>query len=138
VQGNLIAATLPSGAKITYIIDAENHRVGKAVNGVLTTAFLYDGDQIVAQLNGSNQIVSQFVYGGSAASPYFMMRGGVTYRIFFDRLGSPRVVVNTLTGAIVEVINYDEFGNVTSDTNPGFQPFGFAGHQARSLRRARL
>jgi RHS repeat-associated protein len=24
-------------------------------------------------------------------------------------------------------MNYDEFGNVTSDTNPGFQPFGFAG-----------
>jgi RHS repeat-associated protein len=27
----------------------------------------------------------------------------------------------------VERIDYDEFGNVISDTNPGFQPFGFAG-----------
>jgi RHS repeat-associated protein len=24
-------------------------------------------------------------------------------------------------------MDYDEFGNVTQDTNPGFQPFGFAG-----------
>ena len=24
-------------------------------------------------------------------------------------------------------MDYDEFGNVTNDTNPGFQPFGFAG-----------
>ncbi len=24
-------------------------------------------------------------------------------------------------------MDYDEFGNVTLDTNPGFQPFGFAG-----------
>jgi RHS repeat-associated protein len=37
------------------------------------------------------------------------------------------LVVTTSTGAIVEQIDYDEFGNVTNDTNPGFQPFGFAG-----------
>ncbi len=24
-------------------------------------------------------------------------------------------------------MDYDEFGNVTYDSNPGFQPFGFAG-----------
>jgi RHS repeat-associated protein len=38
-----------------------------------------------------------------------------------------RLVVNTATGAVVQRIDYDTFGNVTSDTNPGFQPFGFAG-----------
>jgi RHS repeat-associated protein len=36
-------------------------------------------------------------------------------------------VVNTSTGAITEQINYDEFRDVIGDTNPGFQPFGFAG-----------
>jgi RHS repeat-associated protein len=56
-----------------------------------------------------------------------MIQGGVTYRIFSDQLGSPRLVVNAATGAIAEQITYDEFGNVLSDTNPGFQPFGFAG-----------
>jgi RHS repeat-associated protein len=38
-----------------------------------------------------------------------------------------RLVVNTSTGAIAQRIDYDEFGNITQDTNPGFQPFGFAG-----------
>jgi RHS repeat-associated protein len=127
VLGNLIAATLPNGTQITYIVDAENHRVGKEVNGVLETGFLYDGDQIVAQLSGSNQLVSQFVYGTGSASPDFMVSGGATYRIFSDQLGSPVLVINTSTGAIAEQIAYDEFGNVISDTNPGFQPFGFAG-----------
>ena len=37
------------------------------------------------------------------------------------------MVVNTSTGAVADQITYDEFGNVLSDTNPGFQPFGFAG-----------
>ncbi|MGA8152649.1 MAG: RHS repeat-associated core domain-containing protein [Terriglobales bacterium] len=127
VLGNLIAATLPSGTKLAYIIDAKNRRVGKEVNGVLQTGFLYDGDQIVAQLNGSNVVVSQFVYATGSASPDYMVTGGITYRIISDQLGSPVLVVNTSTGAVAEQVTYDEFGNVLSDANPGFQPFGFAG-----------
>jgi RHS repeat-associated protein len=56
-----------------------------------------------------------------------MMRDGVTYRIFSDHLGSPRLVADTSTNTIVQRLDYDEFGNVIQDTNPGFQPFGFAG-----------
>jgi RHS repeat-associated protein len=56
-----------------------------------------------------------------------MIRGGVTYRIISDHLGSPRLVVDVATGNVAQRIDYDEFGVVTSDTNPGFQPFGFAG-----------
>jgi YD repeat-containing protein len=56
-----------------------------------------------------------------------MMKSGVTYRIITDHLGSPRLVIDTSTGQIVQRMDYDEFGNVTNDTNPGFQPFGFAG-----------
>jgi RHS repeat-associated protein len=56
-----------------------------------------------------------------------MVRGGVTYRILSDHLGSPRLVVNASSGAIVQRIDYDEFGRVTADTSSGFQPFGFAG-----------
>ena len=56
-----------------------------------------------------------------------MVQGSNTYRILSDRLGSVRLVINTSTGVIAQRIDYDEFGNVTSGTNPGFQPFGFAG-----------
>ena len=54
-------------------------------------------------------------------------RNGLTYRILSDHLGSPRLVVNASTGEIVQRVDYDEFGNIILDTNPGFQPFGFAG-----------
>jgi RHS repeat-associated protein len=125
--GNLIAVALPDGTHLSYIVDAESNRVGKEVNGVLVSGFLYDSGNLVAQLNASNQIVSQFVYSGVSNAPEYMIRGGVNYRIFSDQLGSPHLVVNSATGAIAERIDYDEFGNVINDTNPGFQPFGFAG-----------
>jgi len=56
-----------------------------------------------------------------------MVRGGVTYRIISDHLGSPRLVVDAATGTVAQQLSYDEFGNILTDTNPGFQPFGFAG-----------
>jgi RHS repeat-associated protein len=38
-----------------------------------------------------------------------------------------RLVVNAKTGEIVQEMRHDEFGRVLKDTNPGYQPFGFAG-----------
>ena len=56
-----------------------------------------------------------------------MIKNGVTYRIISDHLGSPRLVIDVATGNIAQKLEYDEFGNVTTNTNYGFQPFGFAG-----------
>src|SRR5262249_30289567 len=128
VFGNLRAVTLPGGAQIDYVIDGRNRRVAKKVNGTTVQGFLYqDRLRPVAELNGSNAIVSTFVYGSRPNVPDYMVKGGVTYRIIADFVGSPRLVVETATGAVVQRLDYDEFGRVVLDTNPGFQPFGFAG-----------
>jgi RHS repeat-associated protein len=71
--------------------------------------------------------ISRFIYGSKYNCPDFMVSGGVVYRIVSNHLGSPVLVVEVSTGAIMQQIEYDEFGNIISDTNPGFQPFGFAG-----------
>ncbi|MGH8057704.1 MAG: RHS repeat-associated core domain-containing protein, partial [Candidatus Entotheonellia bacterium] len=69
------------------------------------------------------------VYATRVNVPDYMVKGGVTYRLVLDQLGSVRLVVNTATGAVVHRIDYDEFGQVIQNTSPGFQPFGFAGGQ---------
>jgi RHS repeat-associated protein len=51
----------------------------------------------------------------------------VTYRFILDHLGSPRLIVNAANGQVAQRMDYDEFGRVLNDTNPGFQPFGYAG-----------
>jgi len=56
-----------------------------------------------------------------------MLRGGANYRIVTDHLGSVRWVLDAQTGAVAQRMEYDAFGRITLDTNPGFQPFGFAG-----------
>ena len=51
----------------------------------------------------------------------------VTYRVVSDHLGSVRLVINANTGIVAQRMAYDEYGVVMEDTNPRFQPFGYAG-----------
>ncbi len=59
--------------------------------------------------------------------PAYLIKNGVTYRILSDHLGSPRLIVNTQDGTVAQRIDYDVWGNITTDSHPGFQPFGYAG-----------
>jgi RHS repeat-associated protein len=126
--GNLREITMPDGTRIEYTIDGLNRRIGRKINGVLVQSFLYqDNLTPVAELDGHDTLVSRFVYASRPNVPDYLIRGGVTYRIISDHLGTPRLVVNVITGAIAQRLDYDEFGNIISVSHPGFQPFGFAG-----------
>jgi RHS repeat-associated protein len=90
----------------------------------------------VAELDGSNNVLSTFVYGLKPSVPDYMVRGGVAYRIVSDWRGDVRLVVNSATAAVVQQLDYDEWGNVINLVDPSctvggtalcWQPFGFAG-----------
>ena len=108
VLGNLLSVDLP--------------------NGTLVQAFLYQ-DQFnpIAELDSSGNVTSRFVYASRANVPDYLLKGGNTYRIIADHPGSPRLVIDVATGQIAQRLDYDEFGRVILDTNPGFHPFDFAG-----------
>ena len=126
--GNLISVILPDGTDIEYLIDGQNRRVGKKVDGVLQKQWIYQ-DQLnpVAEFDGAGNLVARFVYGDKGHVPSYMVKGGEVYRIVTDHLGSVRAVVNVSTGQVMQEIVYDEFGNVLLNTNPVFQPFAYGG-----------
>jgi len=68
-----------------------------------------------------------FSYEKKINVPDYIIKGGEKYKIITDHLGSIRYVVRVSDGAVVEEMEYDSFGNVLYDLNPGFIPFGFAG-----------
>ncbi len=126
--GNLLSVTLPNNKLIEYVVDGRGRRVGKKVDSILVNGFLYhDRFNPVAQLDQSGNVVSRFVYAEQPNVPAYMIKDGISYRIISDHLGNVRLVVNASTGVVSQRIDYDEFGLVILDTNPGFQPFGFAG-----------
>jgi RHS repeat-associated protein len=121
VFGGLRQVHLADGRVISYVLDPFDRRIGKRVNGVLVKRWLYSNSvDVAAEVDGAGAI-SRFVQG------QYMTKGGTTYRIVRDHVGSVRLVVDVNTGVVAQRIEYDEFGRVLVDTNPGFQPFGFAG-----------
>jgi RHS repeat-associated protein len=128
VLGNLRHVELPNSDEIDYVIDGRNRCIGKKVNHTLTQAWLYQ-DQLepVAELDGSGNVVSRFIYGSNAHVPDYMIKGGVEYRIISDHLESVRLVVKVSDGTVAQLLAYDEYGVVTTDTVPGFQPFAYTG-----------
>ncbi len=126
--GNLRGVVPPDGTEIEYLVDGQGRRVGKIVDGVLERAWIWRGQlQPVAELDGAGNVVARYVYAGGVNVPELMVTATGTYRLVKDHLGSVRMVVDVATNAIVQELAYDSWGRVVVDTNPGFQPFGFAG-----------
>ncbi len=126
--GHLTGVTRGDGTVISYLLDGDGRRTVKLVNGVRTRAFLWSAFlRLRGELDAAGQPVSEFVYGLRPHLPEYMIRGGETYRLVTDLRGSVRLVVNTATGDIAQKLDYSPWGEVLTDSNPGFQPFGFAG-----------
>jgi RHS repeat-associated protein len=119
---------LPTGDTISYVLDAANRRIGRRLNGTLTQGWLYQSQLApVAELDASGAVVSRFVYATHVNVPDYLVKGGQTYRLVLDHLGSVRLVVNTSDGTVAQRLDYDEYGRITQNSSPGFQPFGYAG-----------
>jgi RHS repeat-associated protein len=127
ILAHLSSVTRPDGTEVSYKYDPEGRVYARYLDSSLEAGYLYDGDRLVAILDRSGAVVERFVYGTSRIVPDYMLRGGATYRIISDFRGSPRLVVDTSSGQLLQRIDYDEFGIVVNDSNPGFQPFGFGG-----------
>ncbi len=59
--------------------------------------------------------------------PFAMTRNNQDFRLYYDQVGSLRVVADAHGNVIKETV-YDSFGLIQKETNPGFiMPIGFAG-----------
>jgi RHS repeat-associated protein len=134
--GNLVQVRMPrqkdggqaNGDVIEYVIDGQNRRVGKRLNGTLVKGWLYEGQlRPVAELDAAGNVTARYMYGAKVNVPEYIVKNTVTYRVITDHLGSVRLVVDQTTGWVAQRMDYDEWGNVLGDSNPDFTPFGFAG-----------
>ncbi|XGC79700.1 RHS repeat domain-containing protein [Bdellovibrio bacteriovorus] len=126
--GNLRSVKLPDGRLIEYIIDGQNRRIGKKINGKVVQAFIFQSKyQIAAELDGAGKIIRRFIYGAKINIPDYVIVGGREYRIISDIVGTPKLIVEASTGKIVETLNYDEFGVSVDGKHSSYLPFGFAG-----------
>ena len=120
-QGNLRHVGLPDGRAIDYLVDSQNRRVAKKVNGAIVRRWLYKNQlQPAAEFDGSGTLLARYLDGVT-------IKSGTSYRVVSDHLGTPRLLVNSTSGTVAQRLDLDEWGQVAADTSPGFQVFGLAG-----------
>jgi RHS repeat-associated protein len=111
-------------AQATFVFDALNNRVEQdewtSATGTVTTRLAYDGLNVWADLNGSNQLQNRRLYLDSVDSVFARIdNSGNLAWYLADHLGSIRVVMNSLD-TTTDVISFDAFGNISSDSNSTF------------------
>ncbi len=92
-----------------------------------TTRFAYDGDRLVTEYNGSNQLLRRYVRGAGADEPLVWYEGsGTTTRrwLHADERGSI-VALSDAAGSQVAVNRYDEYGTPAVSNAGRFQ---YTGH----------
>ena len=113
---------------VDYKLDWSGRRNVKLVNNTVQRRFIWeDAYRLAAEKIISPAQTKEYIYATSINSPDYMKVGSTLYRILKDHLGSPRLVVRTTDGVVMQRMNYNEWGKIVEDTSPGFQPFGFAG-----------
>lgn len=124
--GRLKSVVLPNGSQVSYKLDWDGRRVSRLINGTQVDRNIFENTFRIA-VSKENGVVKEYVYGTSVNSPDYVKIDNTIYRVFKDHLGSPRIIVNTVDGSIAQRMDYNEWGKVVLDSNPGFQAYGFAG-----------
>ena len=116
-----------AGRVFEFTHDEGGQREAKYLNGQLVEAYSWlDFVRLGGFHDGRNGY--EFVYEEETRTPFAMRRDdGAAAYLFYDQVGSLRVVSDA-EGRILKEVLYDPFGGVIEDTNPGLAiPIGFAG-----------
>lgn len=108
-ENQLTGVTLPSGS-VGFQYDAIGRRVEKAVTAAGVNRFIYDDEDLLAILDGNNDLLALIIHGPSSIEPIGVVSGATNFYVHSDGLGS--VVAHTNdTGVVVERMFYGAYGS---------------------------
>ncbi|HAH05536.1 MAG TPA: hypothetical protein DCM05_03270 [Elusimicrobia bacterium] len=110
-ENRRVEAHLPDGAVWTYKYDAKGRRVEKSLTGDAskTLRYVYDNEDVLAILDGSNNLLALFTHGPGLGRPLAMRQGTTDYYYHADALGSVVALTNS-SGSVVESYEYTAYG----------------------------
>jgi RHS repeat-associated protein len=146
-NGNLISRKGPGGAT-AYEYDTENRLVKVvAADGAVTTYgyaptgervwrrdksgityFLYDGLELIAELNNDLRTRTTFVHGFGIDRPLAMLQDKQSYYYHADRVGSIMHLTDS-NGMVAAAYSYDAFGKIKTKQGTVANPFAYTGRE---------
>jgi RHS repeat-associated protein len=126
-ENRLVKTVTPDGAATTYGYAPTGERVWRRDKSG-TTYFLYDGLDLIAELDNELRTNKMFVHGLGIDRPVVMLQGKETYYYLADRYGSVTHLVNG-KGEVAASYAYDAFGKVKTRQRPIGNPFAYTGRE---------
>ena len=123
-RGRMTDAILPDGQTVSYAYDALGRRKSRTQNNQ-TTAFLYDGQDVVLDRNADSSTIDYL--NGPGIDNHLRQTSGATGALYFlrDHLGSTQGLTNS-SGSVVEWQRYTAFGESTGSS---LTRYGFTGRE---------
>jgi len=115
---------------LDFTYDGLGRRVSKTEDGVIQK-YLYDGDDIIAILDESNNIVATLVYADKVDMPLSITNKNGTYYYHHDYQGSI-VALTDSSGTVVESFTYDNhYGSIVNHTKDieTNNPYAYTGRE---------
>jgi RHS repeat-associated protein len=129
-ENKLVRAVMPS-TTVDYKYDGLGRRIEKDVIASTTkvTRYIYDNEDILLELDGSNGIVARYTHGPGIDEPLVMEKAGANFFYHADGLGSITDITNQ-TGSVVQRYSYLSFGEIESQSDVNFvQPYTFTARE---------
>ena len=123
----LTQVNLPDGNTASYSYDALGRRIGKNIDGALTS-YIYDGEDIFLEYDGANALQARYSHGQQTDQPLVMERGGQSYFYQADHLGSISKLTNS-SGTAVNAYEYDAYGRIESITENVANPYAYTSRE---------
>jgi len=106
-ENRLIQVVTPTDT-ITFAYGPLGRRISKT-DSTGTIRYIYDGDQVIMETDGTGTITATYAYGTGIDEVLTMTRGGSTYYYHLDGLGSVKEITDSI-GSTVEKYKYDVYG----------------------------
>ena len=120
---NRLVKITQGGSIREFAYNGFGQRMSEKVNGTVTKRWLWDGTEMIAELDASNAVTKRFFTQGEQIA-------GASYYYTRDHLGSIREVTDA-TNTLRARYDYDPWGRRSANlvtTNPVESDFGFTGH----------
>ena len=115
-----------------YDVDPLGRRLRRYVDSQQDREWVYDNQgRLIGELRGNGEgaftLHARFVYATRRHVPDLMVWWGVDSngwriaRLVHDVRGSVRLVVDVNGGQVLQALSYDPYGQLLSESNPGFE-----------------
>ena len=129
-ENKLVRVVSPTNTA-NYRYDGLQRRVEKEVIAGTTTVtkYVYDNEDILLELNGSNTIVARYTHGPGIDEPLITEKNSQSFYYHADGLGSITELTNQ-SGTVAQRYTYSSFGKIESQVDPNFvQPYTFTARE---------